>query len=335
MTEILLLLLMYFLQSVFKFDFLLVYVVKLLLFLRIVTLISLNALFFCFSETNIKKYVVDFWDYRTEMHLLFAFLASIKIFTTDANDEEEGITMDILSPYPSFQHFHDLTRTHRHVRDCQPKEHGKLTHETVKPLKVSNDIELSSFLYDKTKFGHHAVVKDPARMISVREPVGGGCDANATSTVAETALKNGCHIATNAGFFNPEKNQPGYGTCFGNIVIDSKVIQKTGIQNANFGIRRDGTVVIGYLSEDEVADQSNPFVQLVTGVGWILRDGKSYLNVSQKTECKDTQTTGSLDKFFSVVSGRTLLGLDDYGFVHLVNVDGKTDKRGYVMFIVS
>jgi len=256
------------------------------------------------------------------MYLFFAVLVSITAFKVNG----DGVERDILFPYSSYEHFHDITRTHRYVRDCQPKEHGNLTHQTVKPRKISEEVELTSFLHGVNMFGHHAVIKDPARMFSVQEPVGGGCGVNATSTVSQTASQNGCFIATNAGYFTPE--EPGYGTCLGNIIINSKIVQTTDIQNANFGIRQDGTIVVGYLSEDEVTDQSNPFVHLVTGVGWIIRDGKSYLDESQKAECRKIETTGNLDDFFSVIAARTLLGVDENGFIHLVTVDGKTRSRG-------
>ena len=262
------------------------------------------------------------------MYLLFTILVSIA-FIVNGDDVER----DILFPYSSYEHFHDMTRTHRYVRDCQRKEHGNLTHQTIKPRTISEEVELTSFLHGVNMFGHHAVIKDPARMFSVQEPVGGGCGVNATSTVPQTASQNGCFIATNAGYFTPE--EPGYGTCLGNIIINSKIIQKTDIQNANFGIRQDGTIVVGYLSEDEVTDQLNPFVHLVTGVGWIIREGKSYLDESQKAECKKIETTGTLHKFFSVVAARTLLGVDENGFIHLVTVDGKTGSRGYVINIIK
>lgn len=48
-----------------------------------------------------------------------------------------------------------------------------------------------------------------------------------------------------------------------------------------------------YLSQDEVLDQSNPFVQLVSGVVWLLRNGEVYINQSLTVECKETQETGT------------------------------------------
>lgn len=47
-----------------------------------------------------------------------------------------------------------------------------------------------------------------------------------------------------------------------------------------------------YLSEEEVLDTENPFVQLLSGVVWLIRSGSIYINESQAAECEDTQETG-------------------------------------------
>lgn len=39
-------------------------------------------------------------------------------------------------------------------------------------------------------------------------------------------------------------------------------------------------------------DTKNPFVQLVSGVVWLIRNGSVYINESQAVECDDTQETG-------------------------------------------
>lgn len=48
-----------------------------------------------------------------------------------------------------------------------------------------------------------------------------------------------------------------------------------------------------YLSEEEVLDRINPFVQLVSGVVWLLRSGEVYINESFKAECTESQETGT------------------------------------------
>lgn len=47
-----------------------------------------------------------------------------------------------------------------------------------------------------------------------------------------------------------------------------------------------------YLSEEEVLDTENPFVQLLSGVVWLIRNGSIYINESQAAECEETQETG-------------------------------------------
>ncbi|NXQ59900.1 NAGPA acetylglucosaminidase, partial [Anthoscopus minutus] len=83
-----------------------------------------------------------------------------------------------------------------------------------------------------------------------------------------------------------------------------------------------------YLSEEDVLDQSNPFVQLVSGVVWLLRNGEVYINQSREAECGDTQTTGTFDRFINVISARTAVGHDRQGQLVLVHVDGQTESRG-------
>lgn len=51
--------------------------------------------------------------------------------------------------------------------------------------------------------------------------------------------------------------------------------------------------VPSYLSQEEVLDESNPFVQLVSGVVWLLRNGEVYINQSLMAECDKTQETGT------------------------------------------
>lgn len=91
--------------------------------------------------------------------------------------------------------------------------------------------------------GHMTVVHDPLSTLSVLEPGGpGGCGMNHRATVEETAAAAGCLFAQNAGFFNTKHNW-----CLGNVVSDSRMVQDSGgLQNAQFGIRRDGSLVFGY-----------------------------------------------------------------------------------------
>nr|XP_044603134.1 N-acetylglucosamine-1-phosphodiester alpha-N-acetylglucosaminidase isoform X2 [Equus asinus] len=173
--------------------------------------------------------------------------------------------------------------------------------------------------------GHLTRAAEPLRTFSVLEPGGpGGCAARRRATVEQTARAAGCSVAQNGGFFRMNT-----GECLGNVVSDGRRVSSAGgLQNAQFGIRRDGTLVTGYLSEEEVLDTENPFVQLVSGVVWLIRNGSVYVNESQATECDETQETGSFSKFVNVMSARTALGHDRKGQLVLFHADGQTEQRG-------
>ena len=70
-------------------------------------------------------------------------------------------------------------------------------------------------------------VHDPLRTLSVLEPGGPeGCRFNHRATVEETAAAAGASL--------------------GNIVSDGRLVRDShGMQNAQFGIRKDGTLVSG------------------------------------------------------------------------------------------
>ena len=248
---------------------------------------------------------------------------------------------DILTPYKDY---YKTKRTHRHVRECQPILYGNRTHETLKILSRIKPgkpfVQVKNFYHRYTRnnvetdvVGHVVSIEDPFRTFSVLEPreVGGCSDPYKRATVAESAKQRKCWVATNAGFFRTKD-----GKCYGNVFTDGRKVQDSGgVQNANFGIRRDGSILVGYLSEEMVDDKENPFVQLVSGVIWILRNGMVYIDESKTAECRDTEETGSMDLFADVMSARTALGHDIEGRVMIVQIDGKTNHRGQVLNFVA
>ncbi|CAH2219874.1 N-acetylglucosamine-1-phosphodiester alpha-N-acetylglucosaminidase [Pelobates cultripes] len=247
---------------------------------------------------------------------------------------------DLLSPYPLLSK-HGPSRSHREVRDCLPVAHGNTTYEvwpshnrSMLPV-ASTKTYASNFRVGnqtKTVLGHFTFINNPLRTVSVLEPGGeGGCSKNVTETVKETVKLTKCIVAQNGGFFNTDT-----GRCLGNIVSNGKLIQDSGgIQNAQFGIRADGTMVFGYLSEEQVLDEKNPFVQLLSGVVWLLRNGEIYVEESKVAECDKTQNTGSFDYFVDVVSARTAVGHDKDGRLVLFHVDGQTNARGLSLHEVA
>ncbi|XP_051255305.1 N-acetylglucosamine-1-phosphodiester alpha-N-acetylglucosaminidase isoform X2 [Dicentrarchus labrax] len=86
---------------------------------------------------------------------------------------------------------------------------------------------------------------------------------------------------------------------------------------------------------EDVLDQSNPFVQLVSGVVWLLRNGEVYISESLKAECDKTQETGLLKTFVDVVSARTAVGHDAEGRLILFQIDGQTGIRGMNLWEVA
>uniref|UniRef100_A0A663LRA7 N-acetylglucosamine-1-phosphodiester alpha-N-acetylglucosaminidase n=1 Tax=Athene cunicularia TaxID=194338 RepID=A0A663LRA7_ATHCN len=239
----------------------------------------------------------------------------------------------LLQPY--FPSGHGPRHHHRHVRDCQPLKYGNVTHEAwPSDNRTSGPVATTRTFVSyippggkdhKVVYGHFTFVRNPLRTFSVLEPGGaGGCQAHRRAPVEETAKLGKCLVAQNGGYFDM-----GTGECLGNVVSDGKLVRNSGgLQNAQFGIRKDGTMVFGYLSEEDVLDQANPFVQLVSGVVWLLRDGEVYISQSQMAECDEIQTTGTFDKFINVISARTAVGHDRQGQLVLVHVDGQTESRG-------
>uniref|UniRef100_A0A452ICP7 EGF-like domain-containing protein n=1 Tax=Gopherus agassizii TaxID=38772 RepID=A0A452ICP7_9SAUR len=249
------------------------------------------------------------------------------------SDGGGSLNDDLLLPYPPS--YYGPRHHHRYVRDCQAIVHGNVTHETW-PSDTSTKLPVTTtkgFVSyfppegetQREVYGHFTFVNNPLRTFSVLEPGGlGGCNSSRQATVIETARRGKCLVAQNGGYFDMVT-----GECLGNIVSNGRLVRNArGMQNAQFGIRKDGTMVFGYLSEEDVLDQVNPFVQLVSGVVWLLRDGEVYVAESKTAECDKTQTTGSFDKFINVISARTAVGHDRLGRLILVHMDGQTDVRG-------
>ena len=266
-----------------------------------------------------------------------AILISLALWLVSADDISDHFPGDFLTPYKD--HYR-TKRSLRFVRDCQPVLYGNVTHETYPASRNrvsagSPFVNVRTFIHEYDKrgvtqsvSGHFSVLEDPLRTFSVLEPrQPGGCAKNVRSVVQESAEQRNCYLASNAGYFRTNN-----GACLGNIVSDGRYIQDSGgVQNANFGIRKDGTIVTGYLAEEDVfgsGTENSKFLQLVSGVLWIVRRGKIYVDESKKAECQDTQETGSMDLFANVVSARAALGHDKEGRVVFVQVDGKTNRQG-------
>lgn len=237
---------------------------------------------------------------------------------------------DRVSPYEEGQH--GSGRSRRDVAQCQHVSWSNRTYEEyqmdlVVPestvlkynfLRFSDTVrsQLENPLsVHRTRYllGSIVFVENPYLTMSVLEPdEPGGCKMNyfsaSRSTVTATSSRReyGCKLALNAGYFSVNSGQ-----CFGNIVSDGRIVQSTSDQNANFGIRQDGTIVVGYIPEEEVLDGS--YRQLISGVLWLVRNGSNHVNESMGLECAAHQDTGKMSTFVEVLSARTAIGHDTEG----------------------
>eukprot|EP00947_MAST-08B_sp_MAST-8B-sp1_P001644 g1644.t1 len=176
--------------------------------------------------------------------------------------------------------------------------------------------------------GRLLTISSPAGRVSVLPPLG-GC-GNGTTRVQDTARAAGCSAAINGGFWDTAT-----GDCLGNVVSRGRLIQRSASHNANFGFR-NGSIVTGYLSPEDVAADNatgtpTAFDELVAGVIWLVRDGRSYVQQSTYVEDLGTQETGP--RFADVMSARTAIGHDRQGRIMLLHVDGKTwSSRGIDLY---
>lgn len=230
---------------------------------------------------------------------------------------------DLLQPYPAVRA--------RSARACAGARAGRREHESWQPPPAGPGTRgpsvrtFVSHFAGRAVTGHLTRAAEPLRTFSVLEPGGpGGCASRRRATVEETVREAGCSVAQNGGFFRMDT-----GECLGNAVSAGRRVSSAGgLRNAQFGIRRDGTLVTGYLSEEEVLNTENPFVHLLSGVVWLIRNGSIYINESQAAECEETQETGSFSKFVNVISARTAVGHDRKGQLVLFHADGQTEQRG-------
>ena len=124
---------------------------------------------------------------------------------------------DLLLPY---KHFHGPKHKNRYVRDCQPAHYGNVTysihsaHEDDDPSLPVVDSRvfvknIAEYSWDtQYAYGHRFIVNNPLKTVSVLEPLeDGGCSKKLSSTVAESASRNNCLVAINAGFFNTTSDE--------------------------------------------------------------------------------------------------------------------------------
>lgn len=162
-------------------------------------------------------------------------------------------------------------------------------------------------------FVAHTAIFHPS-FLSFYPPIKSGC-FEYWKTSKSSSENYDCEYATNGGFFVMGAKQHDDNLCIGNLVGDGTVYVYDGMDYCNFGITADNRVVMGYL--DDSSSASMNFTQLLSGRGWLVRNGKSA--VANSTDL-DLNSQFVLEK-----APRTAVGLFPNGTAVLFEVDGEED----------
>ena len=197
---------------------------------------------------------------------------------------------------------------------------------TARTVSVKANLSVQ-FIVRGTTFGRLATVANPRGYVSV-VPTSKGCsfDANASHNLTDTrdvvrttAEQYGCEVAVNAGFFDPPT-----GACLGSIVSRGTTISNGTGSNVKFAITENGTIMTGYFN---LSDVDETFREVVTGQGWLLRNGEIFVRESQeRVNSLNLQTTGQ--SFVNAPSARTAVGHDANGNIMIFGVTGQTWMLG-------
>ena len=70
--------------------------------------------------------------------------------------------------------------------------------------------------------------------------------------------------------------------CMGNLISNGELVMATDYKIPSFGIRSDGYFIIGYLTQDFL--KYSEIKNLVSGVIWLVRNGKNYVHTASMKE---------------------------------------------------
>jgi hypothetical protein len=145
-----------------------------------------------------------------------------------------------------------------------------------------------------------------------------------TQRVFVTSSVYGCRVASNAGLYNTRTYE-----CYGALVQDGVVKQAGEAMLPSFAVDADNAAVLGYLSPD-TAERNGRILQQVSGLGWLVRDSKSFIDtgIPLSVENAGIQESGSASRFFEVASGRTCVGINTKGELMIAQIDGRSDWLG-------
>lgn len=183
-------------------------------------------------------------------------------------------------------------------------------------------VEVTNFRFKTGNNVHHTGRISSGGSVTVlaqRDRSEGGTEGE-QRTARDNGRYNGCKVAMNGGFFNPDN-----GETIGDYVITEntgELYVKVDERHVNVGIGGDGvSVQVGYVS-----NLSN-LSWFVSGCLWLVRNGTPYLDTSVGQDDVSVQTTG-MPRFKDVLSARTAACVNGKGGVEWVVVEGKTDVYG-------
>jgi len=108
--------------------------------------------------------------------------------------------------------------------------------------------------------------------------------------------------------------------CIGNLVSDNHIWQLptdgSGNGRANFGVTQRNELISGFIDSKFLSE--NPLAQLMTGWGWLVRNGVNYVNQSADLTYEPNGFT--LEK-----APRTAVGFFKNGTMILLELDGEED----------
>lgn len=165
---------------------------------------------------------------------------------------------------------------------------------------------------------HLGVVQDAARFTIELPP--NGCAVR--HNVSEGAALYNCELATNGGFF--AFTPP---ACLNNLVINSSVLQYPGSDAVNMAVSLETKrVIIGYISAATHGQYKTS--SLLQGNGFLVRNGKSYVNSSREFPNRPWN-----DSFVMEKAPRTAIGVANDGAVVVMVVDGvETEALGLSLY---
>jgi hypothetical protein len=193
----------------------------------------------------------------------------------------------------------------------------------------NKDYLTKSILKDRVPGGfatfvaHMYTAKDPLHHFSILQPKRGCGTLDTPGMTADAS--GGCDVATNGGFFVPGDDVTDH-KCIGPLVSDGYWRHHEHRNNVMFGIRAphelDANVsyFFGYMDEETM--RASRWLQLVSGVVWLVKDGKVNVESSMKYENFTAERSGTGEAFRNLRAPRLAVGITNVGDLILLAVDG-------------